>query len=526
MEEDTAPATDRQAPAQAEEAPITESASPKQKVDLRSWWRLSERVSNTIRTWTFTILILFFAGVLIRLIVQEVNDKGYRIQAFRMPEEFAKDGYDGVTTAYLLLDRVNHIIAVGNDTRSIKEVEEYQQSADHIQVQVEVSGVGISPDAIASYINQAMRIKSKSIGGEIVTQGDTLKCFLRISGYPTETLIQVIDKAGANSAVERLIQKSAESVIKRNNPLLLALFYAPEDDAYKDKAIEALRYAIQHRPDQAAHAYARWAHLIYWTFWDTTAAMIKVRKALEIDPTNAIAYRVWAHTKARSPEGEKLLRKSLSLDSTSIFTWNDLGVYYISHRPSRDEEAEACFRKSYELDSTVIGPLRWWAEVLFLQGKFEEANQKVERLGYLLDFENSISLAVSVALNDSLEVERKFRKLKKSNHFIEISQALNDYAFEQEKRKRYDLAFKLVHFSLQLDSTSKEAALPYSTLAELYGLTGDKEGFYSNIEKSIRLAGELVVSLETLQQEPYKSLSSEDRFKRLLAKYANRITYE
>lgn len=89
-----------------------------------------------------------------------------------------------------------------------------------------------------------------------------------------------------------------------------------------------------------------------------------------------------------------------------------------------------------------------------------------------------------------------------------------EYAFEFEKRKMYSEGFRLVKFALVMDSTSKTAAYPYSTLAELYGLTGNKAGFYSTIKKAISLGYNINDSSLT-DQEPYKTFSQEREYKSL-----------
>src|SRR5258706_2246287 len=167
-------------PVSKNEIPEPTPSSKERRVNLK-------RLAKSVRTWAVNLIIVFFAIVLLKILIQEVYDRGYHIQAIRVPQEFELNGYDGVTAAYMILDDVNKMIAVGNRNRNTSEVEEYKQSSERNQLQVEVAGIGISPETISAYIKQAIGIKSKSISGEIVKQGNTLKLFLRISGSPTET---------------------------------------------------------------------------------------------------------------------------------------------------------------------------------------------------------------------------------------------------------------------------------------------------------------------------------------------------
>jgi hypothetical protein len=96
---------------------------------------------------------------------------------------------------------------------------------------------------------------------------------------------------------------------------------------------------------------------------------------------------------------------------------------------------------------------------------------------------------------------------------------LNSGAFRHEQRGNYDIAFKLVRFALEKDSTMSAAALPLSTLAELEVLTGNKEGFYRHIDKALKLGLLNDIDKNDLKEdEPYKSLSNEKRFQELLKK--------
>jgi tetratricopeptide (TPR) repeat protein len=492
--------------------PKQTSASRKNKLTLA-------RLAKSIRVWALNFIVVFLVVVLLKVVIQEIYNKGYHIRALRVPQEVELSGYDGVTASYMMLDDVNRMISIGNRNRNTKDVEEYKQSAERNQLQVEVAGVGISPETISSYIKQAIGIKSKSIGGEIVRQGNTLKFFLRIGGWPMETFTQKIDSAGVASAVEKIIQQGAESVLKRSYPLLLGYYYFTMID---EKAIDAFHYTIQSQPDQAADAYAMLA--AYTCFYisnrDSTSAMPLIRKSLTIDPLNSTAYGAWGIIEdlaGNSAKSEELLRKAVQLDPTNISSRENLGVklYFLG----KDDEAISCFEKCYSLDNTYTRSLSYWTYLLFEQGKISEANEKLEKLRYLESSEgNDLAIAIPLAEGDTTLAMVNFRKAKEKTSLDELMGGLNTLADHLKRRKNYDLSFKLLRFALRQDSASKVATIPFVTLAELYGLTAQEEKFYSNLEKSFKL-GFRPHQANLIKDEPYKTFASADRYKKLIAKY-------
>jgi tetratricopeptide (TPR) repeat protein len=464
--------------------------------------------------------------ILAKLIIRDVNDHSYHIQPFRMPQDFVSEGYDGTTTAYVILDKVNEIIQEGNHTRSIIEIEKYNQNFEQNEVKLEVSGIGISPEAISSYFKRFFGIQTNTISGEFVKEDSKLKLFLRITGEPTQTIAESTDSLGKYGAFKKLIQRGAESILKMNNPTLLALYYGSNEDY--DQAFATFRFAIQKNPQMTANIYAWWAEALYFRDNDTTYAMPKIRQALSVDPTNAAAYNIWGNMYKyfgkNYEEQIRVLRKATELDPNCVACWNDLGatLAFESRQGDKKNEAEAitCFEKCYSLDSTYTTSFRHWADLLFLQGKIDEASEKIEKVGYhRFDFNSILYLALCIARNDKPQISITYKNILKNVPVKTVIARLNSGAFRHEQRGNYDIAFKLVRFALEKDSTTSAAALPLSTLAELEVLTGNKEGFYRHIDKALKLGLLNDIDKNDLKEdEPYKSLSNEKRFQELLKK--------
>lgn len=478
---------------------------------------LSKRLPALIRNWTFTLSVVILLIVLIKLIFADIKDESYRIQAFRMPQDFVADGYDGTTTAYVLLDRVNDIIGEGNHTRSVTTIEKYNQNFEQSEVKLEVSGIGISPEAISSYFKKVLGIQTNNISGEFVRENTSLKLFLRITGKPTQTIEEPMDSVGRYRAFKKLIQRGAESILKMNNPTLLGLYYGSNGDY--EQAFESFRFAIQRNPKMAANIYAWWGENLYHRDNDTTYAMPKIRKALSIDPNNAAAYNIWGNMGGHFKYEEQIevLKKATELDPNCVACWNDLGAT-LDYKMENEAEAIKCYEKCYALDSTYTTAINHWAALLFTQGKIDQALEKVEQLSYQkFNFNSLLYLYISIAQNNKPQALAAYKNMIKEYAIGSMINRLNNGAFRQEQRGNYGIALKLVRFALDQDSTTSAAALPFSTLAELEALTGNREGFYGHIDKSIKLGlFKLIDKQELKGNEPYKSMSNDKRFQEIL----------
>ena len=145
----------------------------------------------------------------------------------------------------------------------------------------------------------------------------------------------------------------------------------------------------------------------------------------------------------------------------------------------------------------------------------DEVSDKVDKMLFIDNTflgADMFNIAVAIARKDTADAWRSYRKIKQVVSRERIMRNLNYYAFEFEKRKNYELGFRLVDFALIMDSASASAMYPYSTLAELHGLTGNKKGFYDNIIKAVNLGYDLT-GTEVINSEPYKTLSSDQEYK-------------
>lgn len=485
-----------------------------------------KKIDKTLKAITSIVIRTSMLAVVVFVCVflyRDLNDKSYHIQEFQVPEDLVKNGYDGKVVAYKIQDCVKTVIGTTRQTWSPKEVEEYNQSSDRNQVKLEVAGVGVSPDAIVRYLKQVIGITTKDISGFITIDGKYIKCSLVIAGRGYPDLEQPIIDSDVSDAIDKLIRSAARQILKITDPLLLGIYYAaeliPNGEPHGDSlGIEMFRYAILNQPQQASNAYAWWARSIWNSTNDTLKAIAKIKKALEIDPGNASAYRFWSSIKYRHgeyEEADKLIKKSLSLDSTSGATWGILGRRYLNMNGEKDQEAELCFRRSIKFDPwNFINHYHYYlCSVLFYEGKFKEFAEEYESFESKgLIKSHALQIASLETTKDTVSAEKIFEQIREKQG-RELSSELNNFAYELENRDRMQ-AQHYVRLSIKADSTY---GLPYTTLAEIYGLNGDDEKFYLNLEKAFKLG--IPVSSVDEKTEPYHGYVSEERYQKLKSKY-------
>jgi len=145
------------------------------------------------------------------------------------------------------------------------------------------------------------------------------------------------------------------------------------------RAREAVEKALALDPRLVdAHLTMRWIHIVY--DWDWAAADASVRRALELEPGNAMVLRnvgMQAVMFGRWDEAIDATNKAIERDPLGANSYNNLGIMLLA--VNRDAEAESAYRKALELDPggasrhMAIG----WA--LLLEGKAEAALREMQQ---------------------------------------------------------------------------------------------------------------------------------------------------
>ncbi len=466
---------------------------------------------------TSLVLSIF---LIVLFTIRELTDKSFTIQPFSIPAEFVENGYTGDIFASIVLNNLNEVIAEANERRTLNELDEYGESSDKIQVKLEVSGVAISPEAISSYLKRIFGINQRIIGGAIVKSENSLELILNISGNSQIFITQKTDSISTGNALRMLALKAAEEILKEHNHLLAGLYFYAHDN-YAE-AIQHFRAAVYEQPEFIGTAYAHWgdAVLNMTNGSDTVTVGKLIRKGLEYDSKNGTAYRLLGNMYEfySLEKAERYYRKSIEVDPTSERSWYRL-ARNLNEQMKNDKEAMMCYQRAFKLNKLNTLAIEGLIELLYLTKEYDKAYEQWQYLEYLVPNQSersraqAIRIALSEAMGDSVET---LTIIKGFTDKRSMSYALNSIAFAQELRKNYKAGFRLVELSIMADSSF---SLPYTTLAELCGLTSDKEGFYHNLEIAIQKGLPVAELTRVEKDEPYRTMASEEKYKKLKEKY-------
>ena len=154
--------------------------------------------------------------------------------------------------------------------------------------------------------------------------------------------------------------------------------FAPVADGYR-RAREAAEKALALDPQLVdAHLAMGWIYNRY--DWDWEAADSSFRRALELEPGNALALRRAAGQASllgRRNEAIDLAKKAIERDPLRPGSYSNLGLYLLA--ANRDTEAEAAYRKVIELDPDGATWHNSLGLALLLQGKTDAALQEMQK---------------------------------------------------------------------------------------------------------------------------------------------------
>jgi tetratricopeptide (TPR) repeat protein len=156
----------------------------------------------------------------------------------------------------------------------------------------------------------------------------------------------------------------------------------PSGDAYP-RALAAAQRAVQ-LDDQSSEAHASLAFALFWGNWDTTAAEREFRRAIELNPNNAVAhhwYATYLATLGRHPESLIEIERAQALDPGSKAVLADKGD--LLYTAGQHEEGLALLKQMEGTEPDFISPHRYLKEVYFFEGNYP---------GYLKEWKQEATL--------------------------------------------------------------------------------------------------------------------------------------
>ena len=152
--------------------------------------------------------------------------------------------------------------------------------------------------------------------------------------------------------------------------------FIPTTEGYT-KARNAVQHALRSDP-LLADAYVALSRIYFVYDWDWEAADTSIKKALELDPSNAFGLRLagrGALALGRLDEAVTLCKQSMLLDPVQVQAHKNLAlVFYYSGRLG---EAEQASRKALELNPTYASGYYTLARMQLAQGKAEAALESI-----------------------------------------------------------------------------------------------------------------------------------------------------
>jgi tetratricopeptide (TPR) repeat protein len=153
----------------------------------------------------------------------------------------------------------------------------------------------------------------------------------------------------------------------------------PASEAYP-RALAAAAKAVELDP-KSSQAHASLAFASFWGFWDAATADREFRRAIALDPNNAIAHHWYAMTHAelgRFPQALEEIERAQALDPSSRSILADKAV--ILNLMGRQKEATDLLKQMEKADPGFMSPHRYLKSIYLQNGDYRGylAEQRAE----------------------------------------------------------------------------------------------------------------------------------------------------
>lgn len=251
---------------------------------------------------------------------------------------------------------------------------------------------------------------------------------------------------------------------------------------------------------------------------DNEGAIKKYEKALEFEPRNMRILRQWASLLRSQGDYQGAIEKykrilEIEPDNVPVLhSWAS-----ILESQGKDSLAIEQFDKILEIEPNNTRALEKWGKILFAEGDYNGAVEKYKQISKI--HPNDINILDTWA--STLVLQKKYQAaFEKYHKAIEIDSTniriLSSWANALREDKKYDLAIENYKKIIRLSSFKYDKASAYFFMASAYGLKGNIEAFYQNMELALQFEYPV---WEQLDVAPYNTFQETNRFKALIAKY-------
>ena len=509
---------------------------------------------------TSLVSFLFRLGALLLIVTAAVmiwriyRNEGYTIESFNVCKSLEQQGFDGVVIARQLQDEYQ---VIKKAAASVK-VDSIKMSGgeEDPELNVAVLGVGFSLKSISYHLRELVGRQNNLIRGEITRADSTLGLTLRMTGIEPETFIEKLS-GGERQAIGHLLERAAEKILENTDPYRLAIYYNKQKQY--DDALRVVRKMLIERPKERHWALFAWG-VILTEQDDPEGAVAKYEAACAVKPDFPLAYLRLGDCLQRTGRVDEAIaayQKGIGYDPGEIWYYNSYA--FALNRAGRREEADEIMAKIIREDTDPQRQTAWmlnWAEMKANRGDENGAREVLRKVADRKDdftIEHAIARlflaylerdtpAVVAAANDALmidpnngfarqsamqifffhkEYDKMFalaRGLQRSpENYGQYQNILNLTAMAFNAVGRHDSAF--VYANRSIAENPGEGA-PYSTLAETCAFTGDKAGFYLNLERAFQKG--MSVAVINPDDRPYNLFWKEPQYQALIEKYRTR----
>lgn len=507
-----------------------------------------ERLTTIVLKLGTLLLVCFFLIFFLRLF----RDQGYVIQSVSVPKQLMEQGYTGEVVALRIQDELAALKELAVTVR----VDSLQLKGDQQDIDLSVLGVGLSLRTLAFQLREALGRENKTVRGEITRIGNRLEAQVRMTGY--DKIDAQVDVQGGReaAALQQLFRQIAEGILYETDPYRLALVQRTE--GRYDEAIATIRYYLRTREHEAHWAYLCWGSLLR-TQGDEQGAIDKFERAIALKPDFPLPYvnLAWAYNSTDRPlDAIAAMKKVVELEPENVWRRNNLAWLYFQNDFQR--EADSVYEHSLstmDLDPVTKADFAAsWAEMKFQEDGIVEAKRIIDK--YVeVSSENVFSYIIkgvaALAEKDTVQAMEHLRSAFEidpghqgaigSNmgfnmmlerydqvvHFyrqadwsrIGEGNRINNWnkaAMAYNHLAQHDSALVTVNKAIALNPN---VAYPYTTLAETYFYTGQRDSCFHYFELALDM-GFNPENFE-LDLDPYTYLVEVPEFQALLRRYTN-----
>jgi tetratricopeptide (TPR) repeat protein len=480
------------------------------------------------------------------LVVRIFKEEGYSIEAFLVPESLSKNGFDGNVVARQLQDEYS---LVKSEVKSIK-TENFQSisGSEQPEMNISVMGFGISLRSIAFQLRELFGRKNNVIRCEITHADSALAVTMRMTNYAPVTFISP-QKLGERATLTYLNRKVCEQILRNSDPYRLSL-YLQRKGKYNE-GIDVAQKMLSENPEER-----HWAKIAlgnaHQEMGQIALALKEFDEAAELSPNFALAYwrsALYYQRNGRDSLALPYLEKILKIAPDEV---QYLGLYgAVLNNLKRFNESDRVFEKIVTLPPHDPVWCSYWgglkqkrgdikgAKELYLSAisRSKKINERLLNESYLAFLERDTVLAIkkSVQLMDyesnNIDIIQSLmqyywtkKQYRNITHLPKITLNQTDKTGLQNYYNYRAMAFNMSGEKDSAFSNAKIAIdvnpnnpIPLTTLAEIYAMNGDENGFYTILEKAFVMG--FNPDYLTPDELPYSRFSGKKRYEDLLKKY-------